>query len=276
MSRAEPEPRFTARRSLAGDWNLKASVGRYTQIPPLNQYAEGIGNPDLTLMRAWQTSWGVEWRRGALQIDSSLYGSVMRDLVVQDSRVDFHYEDGVASETTVPIYRNVLGWAYGWEGLLRLDPTGPWWGWLALTLGRSVRQDPSTGEIWPGDYDQPMALTLLASYEAPRAWRLSGRFRLTSGHPFTPYSGAYDPLYDVYNAYPGEMNGDRYPTFHQLDLRAEKTWRRPRRDWRFYVDVFNAYNARNPFAAMYNYDYSELVPMISIPILPTVGLEVTF
>jgi hypothetical protein len=272
----QPEPRLTARKKVSDEVVLKGSIGRYTQVPPVDRYAEGLGNADLGLMTAVQGSAGTEWSRGPWLLDTSLYGSVMQHLVVRDLAVDFQSNGESASQTMVPVYREVTGRAYGIEALFRLKPTGSWWGWLAVTLGRSDRKDSETGDVYPGDYDQPIAVTLLASYDAPRDWKFSGRFRFTSGHPFSPYSGSYDPVVDRYSAYPGELNSDRYPVFHQLDVRAEKTWHKPKRDWRLYLDVYNVYNAHNPFAASYDYDYSDLLTIISVPIIPTLGLEATF
>jgi len=273
----QPEPRLTVRRDLGEGWVAKAFVGRFTQVPPADRYAEGIGNPDLPLMTAWQATTGAEKRWGSWSLDSSLYGSTMDDLVVQDLEVRFQQDfDGTVSESLVPVYRPVTGTAYGWEGLLKLEPQGRWWGWAAVTLGRSLRTDPATGEVFSGDYDQPVSITLLAAYDAPRSWKFSGRFRVTSGHPFTPMIGVYDPVRDSYQGWQGDPNSDRFPVFHQLDLRGEKTWHARRTDWSGYLDVYNVYWAKNPFAAAYNHDYTELVPYISVPIIPTLGLEVCF
>lgn len=273
----EPEPRLNVRHALSEAVALKGFVGRFTQMPPLERYAEGIGNPELTLMSAWQAALGGEWRSGPWEIDSSLYASRMDHLVVRDLAVELVYEEwGGVSVEELPVYRDVDGTAFGVEALIRLRPSGPFWGWAAITVGRSLRTDPETGERWPGDYDQPFALTLLGSWDAPRRWELSARLRLTSGQPFTPLIGVYVPWEDGYVAYEGELNADRFPFFRQLDVRAEKTWEKRRADWSLYLDVYNATWAKNPIAATYNYDYTELVPVIAVPIIPSLGLAVSF
>ena len=128
----------------------------------------------------------------------------------------------------------------------------------------------------PGDADQPVSFTVLGAYQAPRRWQLSARFRLTSGQPYTPVSGVYDPTLYLWRSYQGIPNSARFPLFHQLDLRAEKTWERRKVDWSVYLDVFNATAARNPYAATYTYDYSEFVALLSIPLLPTLGATARF
>ncbi len=271
-----PEPRLNLRRTLSEDLAIKGFVGRFTQMPPIERYAQGIGNPELPLMSAWQAALGGEWRRGPWELDSSVYASLMEHLVVRDTEVSLVYEEWGVEVEEVPVFRDVDGRAAGVEALLRLRPSGPWWGWAALTVGRSVRIDPETGDSWPGDYDQPVSLTLLGSWEPSERWQLSARFRITSGQPFTPLEGVYLPYEDTYIAYEGELNADRYPIFRQLDLRVERTRQRRRVDLTTYLDLYNATWARNPLAASYNYDYTELVPVIYIPLIPSFGLSVRF
>jgi hypothetical protein len=78
---------------------------------------------------------------------------------------------------------------------------------------------------------------------------------------------------NYYLGWQGEVNSERLPVFHQLDVRVEKTWHRRRMDLSAYLDVFNVYFAQNPFAAEYNEDYSELVTTASLPIIPVFGMS---
>jgi hypothetical protein len=189
--------------------------------------------------------------------------------------VDLLSDGETASVEVRPVFEEVQGRAYGWEGLLRLEPTGPFWGWVAVTLGKGERIT-ADGTVFPSDHDQPVSLTLLGAWHGPKRWDVSARFRLTSGHPYTPLVGVYSPEDDRYYAWSGELNTARFPWFHQLDVRVEKTWEKRRGDISLYLDVYNAYWAKNPFAAAYNYDYSELIPIISIPIVPTLGVEAKY
>ncbi|MFH1470023.1 MAG: hypothetical protein ABIO70_36900 [Pseudomonadota bacterium] len=201
----------------------------------------------------------------------------MNHLVVMDTELVFRgsgWGGGLWAEE-VPVYPEVTGRALGWEGQLRLDPSGPFWGWAGLTLSRSLRID-GDGGVYPGDYDQPVALTLLGAWKGPRSWQASARFRLTSGHPYTPQAGVYDPQSDLYLPWEGAVNSARFPWFHQLDVRVEKTWHPRRADVGLYLDVYNAYWARNPIIATYSYDYSRLVTTLYIPLIPSMGLVVDF
>lgn len=280
----EPEPRLSARLSLHPRWTATAFVGRFTQMPTADRYAQGMGNPELGIIQSWQTSLGVEGRYpSGIEVDATVYYSRLLDLVVEDQGVEVVIEEQLgpdgseqltAESVTVTQYNQVSGHAFGVEMLFRLRPSNGWFGWVALTLGRALRVD-ETG-VFPSNQDQPVSLTLVAARDLPKSWGLSGRFRLTSGHPYTPLYGAYAASYDAWVGLEGERNAGRLPVFHSLDLRIDKTWTALRARWTLYLDVYNVYNSKNPVLAMYDYDYSEPVTVMWVPVLPSLGVEASF
>ena len=277
QSTFEPEPRLSVRRQLPSDVLLKGAIGRYTQLPPLERYAQGIGNPSLDIMKAWQGSVGAETNlTGGLHIDSSIFGGWMQDLVVRDLEVDTYNNDDTVTTELQPYYLGVQGLAFGWEGLFRVRPSDtPWWGWISVTLSKSLRLDDA-GRLFPSDYDMPISLTAVGAYDLGKSWELSARLQTTSGQPYTPFYGVYVPRDQYFTATRGDLNSERYPAFLRLDLRAQKVWSRKWVDWMLYMDVYNATARSNPFIATYNYDYSELIEIASLPIIPTIGLEATY
>lgn len=273
----QAEPRLSVRRDLPAEWYGKAAIGRYTQMPPVERYAQGIGNPELPIMTAWQASIGAEGPlpRG-FSVDASIYGAVMNDLIVRNLVSEIYVEDDVAYTELRPEFLQVQGYAAGVEGLIRMQPQqSRFWGWVSFTAGRAIRVDKGLG-TFNGDYDQPLSLTVLGAYELPREIELSGRMQFTSGQPHTPLYGVYVPDDTWFTEYRGEINSERYPYFFRLDLRAQKTWEGRRADWVFYLDVYNTTWRKNAFLATYTYDYSELVPLAHLPLLPTLGVEAHF
>ena len=144
-----------------------------------------------------------------------------------------------------------------------------------MTLAKALRMD-SDGNIFPSDYDQPISFTAVGAYDLGANWEISGRFQYTSGQPFTPLYGVYVPNEQYFTATRGELNSARYPYYLRLDARVQKVWERPRTNWMLYLDVYNVTSRKNPFIATYNYDYSELIDLASIPIIPTLGLEAKY
>jgi hypothetical protein len=274
---AFPEPRARLRTELAGPWSATWSGGRTSQLPRADQWSAALGDPSLSPATAWSTSLGFlgSWPSG-LTFGATPYASVLSNVAIKETRVGIDPEPsplGSHDLSSEPSYGAVKGRAAGVELLVRASGQERWFGWLALTLGRSWRIDGRTG--FPADQDQPLALTALLSHGLGRGWRMSGRYRLTSGHPYTEQHAVFLATEDVWQGTPGPTNGERLSAFQQLDLRVDKRWS-GRADWTLYLDVFNALNIRNALVATYNPNYTELVPVLSVPIVPSLGVEVAY
>lgn len=269
-----PSPRLTVRYDITDDVTAKGGVGLFTQPPSPGEPVENFGNPDLTYEKATHYAAGAEVTPlDYLEIDTTLFYQDMYDLVRQ---TDAFREDENGDPEPV-IYNNAgEGRSYGMELLVRHYSENNFFGWLAYTLSRAERRDPDGG--WrPFQYDQTHNLTLVGGYELPKNWEISARFRLTTGNPRTPVVGSvYNADTDDYSPVSGETYSDRLGTFHQLDLRVDKTW--VFNTWKFgaFLDVINAYNANNPEGTRYNYDYSESAPVRGLPIIPTLGMNAEF
>ncbi|TNE87689.1 MAG: hypothetical protein EP330_17595 [Deltaproteobacteria bacterium] len=269
------EPRLSIRQPLDENWSLTGFAGRFSQVPEPDRYAEGIGNPELKLITAWQGSVGAEgrWSSG-LEININLYGTWMENLVVKDQQVVLR-EDGDTLYTGLSsTFTPVRGRAYGLETLVRMRPNNGWFGWVAFALSRTQRIDDEG--VFAGNYDQPFAVTLVGARELPKDWRISSRVRVTSGHPYTPLHGVYMPRWDEWTAIQGTRNSERLPFFRQVDFRVDHTWTATRARWTLYLDVFNVFNHQNFFLATYDPTFQELQPTVWIPIIPTLGLEVSY
>ncbi|MCG8423617.1 MAG: hypothetical protein MJE77_37440, partial [Proteobacteria bacterium] len=126
----------------------------------------------------------------------------------------------------------------------------------------------------PTLFDQRHVLSAVASYTFDSGWEIGARFRLTSGSPETP---VIDATFDIdgnqYTPLEGAERSVRNPTFHQLDLRIEKTWVFNYYSLGLYLDVQNVYNAENVEAIQYDYRFRESSPVTSVPLLPTLGIR---
>ena len=171
-------------------------------------------------------------------------------------------------------YREAIGTghAYGIELIARRN-TGRWTGWIAYTYSRSWRRDPvrSPGDL-PYVLDQPHSVTLLATTALGDSWRLGGRFRYTTGNPFTPVDHAVMNG-SQYVAIDGPLLSERLPDFFQLDLRLDHAWRRSWGTLVLYIDVQNVSNRANPEGVTYNRDYSQRSYTTGLPVFPSIGVE---
>lgn len=275
-----PEPRLSVRRSLTPAWSAVGYVGLLSQAPTLDRTANGVGSGELSVFRALQATLGLEgrwssgWAVDLAAYDTSLWGVPIRDtarrVVVDPADPDAlhaHLEE-------VPFWRPVDGRSSGLEAMVRLRPRGPAFGWLAGTVGRSVRFDD--GQTFRADADLPVTLVAVGGLGLGRDWTLSGRGQVGSGLPYTPLLGVYVPSEDRYRALPGDRNAARYPLYRRFDLRIDKTWTARRARWTLYLDVYNLPNQRNPLFTTYDWSYREVRIDAFVPILPTLGLEVAY
>ncbi len=173
-----------------------------------------------------------------------------------------------------PLVSGGTGRAYGAELLLqkRLSQT-PIYGLLSLSLGR-VEFQGLDGVDRPGAFDTRFIGTLLAGYRFNPWWELSGKFRIATGQPTTPFlttgplAGTLD--FGRYNA------GPRLPTFHALDLRLNRRWSFAGWQLLAYVDIQNVYARANVSRLQWNARLQAVEPDESLGILPTIGLNVEF
>jgi TonB family protein len=275
--RADFSPRLNARYDLlnrdlddAPRTTVKGGVGVFHQPPEFQETDEVFGTPGLLSNRAIHYSLGAE-QELSRQIEVSVEGFYkdLAELVTREpsERGGFRY------------HNRGTGSVIGLETLLKYKPDRRFFGWLAYTLSRSVRQDGPDAPERRFFFDQTHNLVMLGSYRLGRGWEFGARFRVVTGPLSTPLlrppslpalyaadAGAYVPLQ-------GEPYSRRLPLFHQLDLRLDKRWQFA--DWRLsaYLDIQNVYNHQAVEAVIYNYNFSQEAYQTGLPIIPSIGLR---
>jgi hypothetical protein len=214
-------PRLTVRLRASDRLWVKASGGRFSQLPTLPLQIpgfEGFGLRRHGLQTAWQGATGIEAALGAgLELDSSLF---LHRYVLTDIR-DPDVGDPLIDDFLTR--REAL--SYGLEVMIRRPPTSPLYGWLSYTLSRSLRAFEG-GVVGPSDWDQRQVLNLVAGYRL-RRWTLGARFHVNSGR-FVKISGTE----------PAEFT--RLPAFYEVDLRFERRFLFDRFALEAYLEIINA------------------------------------
>ncbi|MDX2051217.1 MAG: TonB-dependent receptor [Polyangiaceae bacterium] len=255
-------PRLSTRYEIDPDSSLIAASGLFSQPPIYYQALENFTNPNLSPFHAWQQSLGIERRLGGLKLTSTGFYKRLYQRVV-----------GTAGGEPPVFENNGAGRIYGAELGAEGELTERLRGSLAYTVSRSERRDRN--ESWRlFDNDQPHVLSLVGSYKLGRGWTLGTRFRLTSGNPSTDIVGSvYDARIDQYRPLYAGINTNRSPTFHQLDLRADKEFDLGAIKLSTFLEVMNAYNAPNAQGYTYSFDYKKREPARGMPIFPNFGLR---
>lgn len=199
------------------------------------------------------------------------------------------------------------GTSYGADLLLKRD-RGEVTGWLSLSWLKASRTfpdllsplEPRPAVSYPPIFDRRLEADLVLRFPAPGGWTGSLRWNVGTGLPYTRPLGSFaiyspdfpsdggrffwqgaNPRTDDFGAFAvalGDRNGARYPAYHRLDVGFRKTFEKSWGALTPHVDVLNVYNRRN--VLFYFFEYDRDPPTRSgismFPVLPTVGLEVTF
>ena len=207
------------------------------------------------------------------------------------------------------------GNSYGLDVLVRRDQGAGPHGWISASWLRASRTLPDPAAptdadgrapelTYPPVWDRRLDVDLVLSQQVGDGWELGARFNFGSGLQYTRAIGSFAyldyelgpaggvrPLPDDENhEEPGEeeeplrgvllgpRNAERYPAYHRLDVSVR---RRFEQDWgtlTAYAQILNAYNQRNVLFYFYQMDRDPptRTGLSMLPVLPTVGLEVSF
>ena len=302
----EPSPRLAVKRFLnGGDLAVKLAAGRYTQ------FLHSMRDEELPL---GLDIWVLAGRRAPhtvsdqLQVGLEGYHDVDWFWSVEAYVRDF---DGVVTLNNADNPNDPLddilagdGFSYGLDLLVKKE-TGPVTGWLAASWLKAERTFPDQLSPLPEPpeisyapiFDRRVDVDLVLRYPAPWGWEGGVRWNFGTGIPYTRALGSYafySPRYvegrgldwtgddgeDIggYGVVLGERNAARYPTYHRLDLSFRRTFTKSWGALTPYLNLVNLYNQRNVLFYFYEYEQDPAVRsgVSMFPILPTLGLEVSF
>lgn len=277
------DPRLWVRWDAIPGWTtVKGSVGLYTQPPQAFDMAPPpLGNPGLRHERAFQSSLGVK-QKITDNINIDVTGFFNRRYENVGPVPETVNPDG--SVTNLRSGNVAWGRSYGVEVLLRHEVTKNFFGWLAYTLSRSENGRNGT-DIFVNSTDQTHNLIAIASYRAPLfcsrevacgGWEIGARFRVVTGNPISPLVHQRDLARLDANAYSpmrGPFGSARRSTFHQLDVRIDKSFVFDRWTLGVYLDIQNIYNARNVEGTITDYRFRQEYDVPGIPFLPILGVR---
>jgi hypothetical protein len=290
------DPRLWLRYAAGERTTLKGSAGLYSQHPETYQFIQlPYGNPKLSYQRAFQAGLGVEHRlTDALNVDVTGFFNRRFKNVVSPGQVIPLDGGGIVQER----YSNAgVGKALGVELMVkkeRSSASDKLHGWLSYTLSRAEDgragplpavndslffEEPTEHAYGLSQWDQTHILTLVAGYLLGNGWELGGRFRFTSGRPTTPLAHRFDVYRADGNTYEptqGPYFSARADSFHQLDMRLDKSWRFESWTLTAYLDVQNLYNRKNVEFVLDDYRYREQYELPGIPLLPVLGVKGSF
>jgi len=285
-------PRIHAVVNLGDRTTLRAGWGVYRQSQGMHELEAGDGETTFAPSeRANQIALGVE---------HELTNGMVGRIELYDRQVDH------PRRMYLNLWREILPFPELDGDRVRVDPTASRakglefllrqrtaaWDW-SITYALSSTETRINGSWVPQFWDQPHALSITAGWRPNPRWTVTGALQVHSGWPFTPQLIVFDTLTvfqgdgtgttlrwrEVF----GELNSDRLPTYHRLDLRVTRRFDLLGRPLDVYLDFFNAYNQQN----LRSYDYGTQVigdelkwvrypDEEMLPFLPSIGFRWEF
>jgi hypothetical protein len=251
-------PRLTLGLAVTDQTSLRASGGRFTQLPSLPLQIPGVDSFGLKLLglqSSWQGSLGVETRHFAA-IQLTMTGFIQQYVLTDLRSPSASDIDPLADDLLAR--RDAL--AYGIELLARRPLTERLHGWLSYTLSNSLRSYGG-GAIGPADWDQRHIVNLVVGYRMGHS-TVGARFHFNTGRPY----------------FLNDANGDSYqrlPNYYQLDLRFDRPFVYDKITVNFFAELVNATDNRQVYAIQQVYT-GQLQDKSYRILLPSIGARAEF
>ena len=296
------QPRVAVKHFLNGRTAAKLAVGRYAQ------FLHSLRDEELPI---GIDVWVLAGERAPHVVSDQVQGGIEAFRGNWYTLLEGYYRkfDGVTANNLADDPNSSSddllagrGTLYGVDFLLRRDE-GRLRGFLSASWLKAQRTFPDvTSGLVPAPeesfapvFDRRLDLDLVLRAQLPRDWEAGIRWNFGSGLPYTKPLGSY--LYYEYhivsrgrrrlNDEPdsartavllGPRNGTRYPAYHRLDFSLRKPMQKSWGTLTPYLEVLNVYNRKNVLFYFYDYNRDPAVRsgVSMFPLLPTVGVEISF
>lgn len=216
------------------------------------------------------------------QITNVNRNKIFEDIATNADRADVVKKDFIVE----------TGDAYGIDFVFKYDYKRLYL-WLVYSLGKVTRfdgvQTNDDGELvsYSPVFDRRNNFNFVGTYTFGKNldWEFNARWNIGSGFPFTPTQGFYenhtftDGLQADYTTsnselgiFYGDLNSDRLPYYHRLDLNLKKKVNIGETILEANLGVTNAYNRENVFY----FDRVKFKRVNQLPMLPSLGVNWKF
>lgn len=275
-------PRLGARYTLTDRTALTASAGRYWQAPSYIWLVGDASNRTLNPFRADQAVVGIEHLPRAdvkLQLEAFVkgYAEYPRRVFRPQAVLSPSGFDDVTSDIPFglePLTATAKGRSVGAEFFVQKQLSEiPVFGLASVSVSRTTF-DGADGVRRPGSFDTRAIANAVLGWRPNARWELSGKFRVASGLPTTPFieSGPTAGQQD-FTQWNG---GDRLPLFHALDLRVDRRWSLRSVQLISYIDIQNVYSRENVSGVRWDQRTGMVERNSSIGLLPSIGFSIEF
>ena len=286
-----PEPRFTIRYAFNDETSVKAAVTRNLQYIHLVSNAGTTLPTDLWVPSTFRVQPQKSWLYALglfKNFKDNMYETSV-ELYYKDMDNQIEYSEGYTPSLKDPEEDFVYGrgWSYGSEFFIN-KARGKLTGWIGYTLSWTWRKFPDLNDnkTYPAKYDRRHDLSVVATYELNKRWKLSSVFVYGSGNA-TSLPERFYVMGGVLSQEYSQINQYRLPSYHRLDFSAiytpkKNANRKLQTNWVF--SIYNVYSRLNPYfiyfdqtGSPYNGSLQIEAKQVSLfPIIPAVTWNFKF
>ncbi|MFA6468116.1 MAG: TonB-dependent receptor [Bacteroidota bacterium] len=274
-------PRFSLSYAATPVMTLTTSIGKYHQAPSYVWLVANPSNRNLRFVAVNQFVTGIEYLlRSDVKISLEGYIKEYSDYPASTSRTYLVLantgagfggsQDGYAAFGLEPLVSSGSGVAHGVEIFFQKKLSEvPFYGLISISWNEA-RFSALDGILRSSTFDQRWIINLGGGYILDEAWEFSGKFRLATGRPYTPYNADGTQNISAYNTV-------RIGANHSLDLRIDRRWNFDRWNLITYIDVQNVYNRKPLDVPIFDERTKEVKQSGgAIGLLPSIGVSAEF
>jgi hypothetical protein len=162
--------------------------------------------------------------------------------------------------------------------------SGRFTGSVYYTLSKAKRQyiDLNNGRSFPFKYDRLHDLNISSNAQISKKWDISFLWVFGTGYPVTipvvKYYPALNLTHDIqFNLiyYYPSLNNHRLSAYHRLDVGIHYKTQTKLGEHMLSIDIFNAYNHKNPVNMYFLLNYS-FQQVYLLPIIPSLTYTIKF
>lgn len=271
-------PRLSLKLDISDKTSLKLAYTHNSQFP-MNIYwiDEQTGNPNLKSQKGTDYILGIERKLSDdMRLKIETYYKDLKDLIVEDNNLKFSNKG--------------KGKAYGLEFFLQRKAGKRIDGWISYALSKSKRTrgderymlEEGQGQgvendtkLYPTPQDRRHTIAVVGNYKLTPKWKLSGKWQLNTGNPYTPLIGVVEygtTGATLYKPVWGEYNSKRIPRYEALDLKIERLFKKSS----LYFQFLNLYNHKNIYDYYYTDDFKQREESLMLGFMFLGGFEMRF
>ena len=248
------EPRATLRYTINDRSSLKLAVSRNLQYIHLVSNSGTTLPTDLWVPSTLNVKPQISWQYAAgyfRNFANSMFETSV-EVYYKDMQNQIEYRQGYTPSLQDPEQDFTFGkgWSYGAEFFVN-KVKGRLTGWVGYTLSWTWRkfQFLNDGEKYPSKFDRRHDMSVVATYELNKKWKVSSVFIFGTGNAVTVPERFYF-INGVLTQENSRINSYRLAPYHRLDFSAiytpvPKKKRKYTGQWVF--SIYNVYSRLNPY-----------------------------